>query len=378
MSVQDILNRKLEYCNIPQWRNSGFDGKGIIIWNGEDASADSHGEETKAVLLQVAPNAKIITAGNSYHTNGDILVDDAIFVNYPSILDEMTMDDFLNQYKPHLLSQSQSGNNDSKGLNDYAKLMVSKYNLKIFNSAGNKADDDDHETIDTRWSPDICIIVGALDLINGKPKRATYSSVGKELDFCTFTSWFTGTSFASPWLTAMTAMIYQRYGVMSFNETYKYLQMISVDLGNIGNDYYYGWGMPILPDINKKYITLTTKSNKYYVNGIEKTADTNPVNLNGNVCVPLRIIVESLGATIDWKFNVDKTINITIIKDTNTIILNTNSDIAYINGRKYILNYPPFIDSANRTLVPIRFIAESLNCKVDWVQNESKVMILEK
>ena len=46
--------------------------------------------------------------------------------------------------------------------------------------------------------------------------------------------------------------------------------------------------------------------------------------------------------------------------------------------QKYYLNEAPFIDENNRTLVPIRFIAESLGCMVDWVQPVSKVMILEK
>ena len=82
--------------------------------------------------------------------------------------------------------------------------------------------------------------------------------------------------------------------------------------------------------------------------------------------------------TVEWKFNPDKSINI-VITDTNTRVeLNTGSDIMYKNGAKVILNFAPYIDSNNRTLVPIRAVAEAFNCKVDWVQSETKILILEK
>ena len=35
-------------------------------------------------------------------------------------------------------------------------------------------------------------------------------------------------------------------------------------------------------------------------------------------------------------------------------------------------------EKIKRTIVPIRFIAEGLNCKVDWLQSSAKVIILEK
>ena len=48
------------------------------------------------------------------------------------------------------------------------------------------------------------------------------------------------------------------------------------------------------------------------------------------------------------------------------IELRINSKIAYINGDETTLEVPPFIIPPGRTVVPLRFIAESFDSKVDW------------
>ena len=47
---------------------------------------------------------------------------------------------------------------------------------------------------------------------------------------------------------------------------------------------------------------------------------------------------------------------------------------AKMNGKDYLLDAPPFIENG-RTLVPIRFIAESFGAKVDWI-GETKTVII--
>lgn len=52
------------------------------------------------------------------------------------------------------------------------------------------------------------------------------------------------------------------------------------------------------------------------------------------------------------------------------------SPIAYKNGEQMVLDTPPFIDpKTNRTLVPVRFISESLNAKVEWNSIDKTVSI---
>ena len=164
---------------------------------------------------------------------------------------------------------------------------------------------------------------------------------------------------------------------MTQEEVYKYLQMIARDEEAEGRDAKTGYGLPILPDISKRYITMTTSSNVYKVNGSEYEMDTRPVNLDGRVYVPIRVIGEALGAEVGYKMNPNKTIKVLIDRAGAHIELNTNSNAANINGKTVYMDAEPFIDSNNRTLVPIRFIAEAFGCTVDWVQNEAKVIILE-
>ena len=368
--VDEIIKTQLKYTNISEWRSKGIVGEGIKVWDGEPNAG--HGAETRKVIEQVSPNATIISYGIGLSTKGDELVGGAVFVDYNG--NRLPMDEFLDMENPCLLSQSQSGGNRANEYVEYCKKITKQYDLKIFNSASNDGTGDG-DTISTRWPIEVCNVVGALNLMNGKPQRAGYSSVGEDLDFCQFTSWFSGTSFATPFLAGMTAMIYQRYGEMSIEETYQYLKMIADDLGGQGHDTWYGWGQPILPKWEKKYITMTTGSKVYFVNGKAEMMDTQPVNKEGNVFVPIRVISESLGAEVLWEFNHDKTIKISI---DGRLILNTDDRLAFIDGKKVYLNFAPYIDENNRTLVPIRFIAEGLNCKVDWVQSEQKVMVLQK
>lgn len=61
-------------------------------------------------------------------------------------------------------------------------------------------------------------------------------------------------------------------------------------------------------------------------------------------------------------------------KTWNIISLEIGEDIAYINGIESKLDAPARIVK-NRTLVPIRFIAEALGAKVDWLQANQSINI---
>jgi hypothetical protein len=58
----------------------------------------------------------------------------------------------------------------------------------------------------------------------------------------------------------------------------------------------------------------------------------------------------------------------------NRVILTVGSAIAQINGEDYTMGYAPFIDN-QRTYVHIRFVAEAFDCEVGWQQNEKRVDI---
>lgn len=90
--------------------------------------------------------------------------------------------------------------------------------------------------------------------------------------------------------------------------------------------------------------------------------DQPPIEKNGRVLVPLRAIFETLGATVGWDA---KTQTVTATKTDQVIILKIGSRIAKINGSGKYLDQAA-IEINGRTLVPVRFISESLGEIVKW------------
>ncbi len=63
-----------------------------------------------------------------------------------------------------------------------------------------------------------------------------------------------------------------------------------------------------------------------------------------------------------------------IKKENIEIIINIGSDAALVNGKKVELDSPAFIEN-DRTYLPLRFISENLGAKVEWVEDTQQVII---
>lgn len=113
---------------------------------------------------------------------------------------------------------------------------------------------------------------------------------------------------------------------------------------------------------------------KVMVNNEPIAFDSNPVIKNGRTLVPLRAIFERLGASVDWDEGAQ---TVTAVKDDKTLKLTVGSSAAYINGNKTELDVPAEIVKG-RTLVPVRFISESLDCTVSWDDMTRTVKIYER
>ena len=98
--------------------------------------------------------------------------------------------------------------------------------------------------------------------------------------------------------------------------------------------------------------------------------------INSRTMVPMRKIFELLGASIEWN-GCNQTVLAT--KDDISIKLQIGNEIAEVirDGKteKVKLNSKPVIVN-NRTLVPLRFISESLEKQVGWdAQNQTAIII---
>lgn len=80
------------------------------------------------------------------------------------------------------------------------------------------------------------------------------------------------------------------------------------------------------------------------------------------------IIIESNGGNYEIKVKFKKS-------TYKKIVLQIGNQVAYVNDESYLLPFPPFIKEG-RTMVPLRFIAEQRGAQVLWYAQESKVLII--
>ena len=112
-----------------------------------------------------------------------------------------------------------------------------------------------------------------------------------------------------------------------------------------------------------------------FVNGIcidyEKYDNVKPVIENGRTLAPIRAVAESLGAEVIWN---EDTQGITITDNGIKIEMTIGSTTAYVNDTEIVLDAAPEIRN-DRTLVPVRFIAESFELNVDWDEASNSIII---
>ncbi len=123
------------------------------------------------------------------------------------------------------------------------------------------------------------------------------------------------------------------------------------------------------PDLNRfkaereKYLIYGYGPVKVVVNGRQVAFDVDPyIDPNNRVMVPLRAIVEALGAQVDWDAQTKK---IYIAREGRRSIFTVGGSTAVFDGRTVNLDTQPVI-RGGRTMAPARFVAESVGADVHW------------
>lgn len=110
---------------------------------------------------------------------------------------------------------------------------------------------------------------------------------------------------------------------------------------------------------------------RVFVDGEPVFFDQPPVIQGSRVLVPLRGIFEKMGATVEWQ---PATRTVLAARGSTLVELQIGSRIARVDGRPVTLDVPAMI-IGGRTLVPLRFISESLGTRVDWNAATRTVLI---
>jgi len=98
------------------------------------------------------------------------------------------------------------------------------------------------------------------------------------------------------------------------------------------------------------------------------------IDENNRTMVPVRFIIEALGANVDWNDNKQL---VTIDANGNTITLTIGDNKLYLNGEVIQMDTVAVLES-ERTYVPVRFIAEALGMDVGWDDVTMAVSLKEK
>ncbi len=113
-------------------------------------------------------------------------------------------------------------------------------------------------------------------------------------------------------------------------------------------------------------VPLGQKHIKAYRNGkdVSRDIDVPAQVVNGRMLVPVRHISEPLGAKVGWD---GKERKVTISLNGHTVEMWIDNPVGRIDGREYKMpsGVPPMIIN-NRTMVPLRFVAEALGAEVQW------------
>jgi hypothetical protein len=130
------------------------------------------------------------------------------------------------------------------------------------------------------------------------------------------------------------------------------------------------------PGSFKHFIMLKLDSPNMSVDGASQEVDpgrgTAPITISGRTMVPIRAVVEAMGGTVDWDGATQK---VTLKARGNIVEMWLGKTDIKINGASKKMDVAP-ASKNGRTFVPVRFAAENLNCKVDWINSTKEAVIV--
>lgn len=130
------------------------------------------------------------------------------------------------------------------------------------------------------------------------------------------------------------------------------------------------------PGSFKHFIMLKLDSPTMSVDGVSQEVDpgrgTSPITISGRTMVPIRAVVEAMGGAVEWDGATQK---VTLKARGNIVEMWLGKTDININGASKKMDVAP-ASRNGRTFVPVRFAAENLNCKVDWINSTKEAVIV--
>lgn len=129
------------------------------------------------------------------------------------------------------------------------------------------------------------------------------------------------------------------------------------------------------PGQTRHFIVLKINSPLMSVDGKEKEVDpgrgTTPIIYRNRTMLPIRAVVEGMDGKAGWDGGKRE---IKLAANGQNVNMWVDQTKIQVNGAQKKIDVSPFIRNG-RTFTPIRFAAQNLKCKVDWLNSTQEIVI---
>lgn len=112
-----------------------------------------------------------------------------------------------------------------------------------------------------------------------------------------------------------------------------------------------------------KTIKLTIGSKTADVDGKTVDMPAAPYIRLDRLLVPVRAVADALGCTVTWDATSGTA---TLTSEEGVLALTAHSPVMQVNGKPVEMDAAPEIVGSGTMMIPVRYIAEALHCKVAW------------
>lgn len=144
---------------------------------------------------------------------------------------------------------------------------------------------------------------------------------------------------------------------------WKKLLFTTLALGLLGATTVYGEQVQMDLFYNGKHHAYAAKEVKIEIDGKEMVPKDMPaVIIDGRTMLPMRQIAQELGCEVNWN---EAAQQIYVMRGSDIIVFTVNSKTGYENGKEFTMDVPATIVN-DRTMLPVRALADALHLNIKW------------
>lgn len=153
---------------------------------------------------------------------------------------------------------------------------------------------------------------------------------------------------------------------------WKKLLFTTLALGLLGATTVYGEQVQMDLFYNGKHHAYAAKEVKIEIDGKEMVPKDMPaVIIDGRTMLPMRQIAQELGCEVSWN---EAAKQIYVMRGSDIIVFTVDSKAGYENGKEFTMDVPATIVN-DRTMLPVRALADALHLNIKWDDPNRTVII---